>query len=253
MVELLEYWGLVTVKDGRFYWYEYRRGFKSRLEYQSALEHSRKLANDFDAFVREVTHLPEYPPRTAIIFARSSGTELREYITQHLKQCYPRIWAVVEKAEELKKRLLQKREQFRASVMSKRSKLGIPDFREGKEEGVYPDNVFEVIYYGLAAVSKRAPPPAKMKVEDGKLCWNGTTLARGSKNELGLVENFVNKEVGSSENQRYCRKLIELEDEFGRLAAELAKELIELRHKVEHGTPLDGLCDLCPSFREPIE
>jgi len=82
--DYLEYWGLATKEGDYWVWYEHSRVFKSRHDYELAIEHSRKLLPAFQNML-EVVATDRHP----LYFAAK----------EHLRS-YPEIYHKLEKFEE---------------------------------------------------------------------------------------------------------------------------------------------------------
>lgn len=111
-------------------------------------------------------------------------------------------------------------------------------------------SIYEAVFDHLHS---RLNIPVKVEYDDksGYLMFEGIGLSKnkGLKKE---IEDLLKEILESKEVKETYINLIKAIENRDRAWREYGEALVKLKRKVKHGTPLDGLCDLCPKEEKAI-
>lgn len=260
--EHLEFWGL-AFKEGEYWtWYEYSRVFNSRQELDLFVYHSRKLLPALYNMLKapaEDVFFDIRPPRPEQM-AKDVGKQImeeviretknKEYIEQHLRTGYPRIFAQLQRLRELRDRLQEVQQNKVNELLQKlQGKVRTPDrfmLMDWKKKEprswlrkLLPE--YDLVkrnirlMYGPFDTQKEvkeildeadAQNPV-MTTDDGKYYILGPIFVRDPKMKI----------------------FDETMDKIAETWQGFAGEIIRLAMKVENNTPLEGKCEGCPEVR----
>jgi len=260
--ECLEYWGLV-VKEGEYWtWYEHSRIFNSRQELDLFADHSKKLLPKLYNMLKapaEDIFIDIRPPR-AEQMAKDVGkqtmeqfvreTKNKEYIEQHLRTGYPRIFAQLQRLRELRDKLQEVQQNKANELLQKlQGKVRTPDqFMlmdwKKKEPRSWLRKLFPEydlmkrnirLMYGPFDTQKEVKEILDeadaqnqiMTTDDGKYYILGPIFVRDPK--MKIFDETMDKITETWQG--------------------FANDIIKLAMKVENNTPLEGKCEGCPEVR----
>lgn len=220
-------------KDGYWSWYEYSQIDLTLEEQEKLLEHAEKLKPSFDAILNR------------------EQEEDRKFAEKHLQTGYPVIYEKLVKFERLEAKLMKLRKSRAGKVLKKLEEKYVPEenlsigFRFGKRprkgwlRKIIPKETV------LAKVDR--PPyafgPFDTLEEIKEIFTTFKVNARVSSGSSG--KHYILGPIQLYE----LEKSIGIQNQMYEAFQELAGAICLLMLRVEHGTPLEGKCLLCPPLK----
>jgi hypothetical protein len=225
-------------KGGKWYWYEFlRRIFDSRDEYDLILKHSKELCSKLNLEFLLGKPLDD------------KEAELQRCISRHLETGYPDVNETLSEYLESNKVIEQKREELERRF--------ITEAERSEFEALHQEGIRWVVLQSLKDRVEGKEPFYKTAFRVEKHSEGGTVkdiyfygaypLTPGA--TPSEVNEFVERCCRSKSNLKLCKELLDLEYEHAKKEIELRRQLVHIVNLVEHGTPLQGCCDLCPKIK----
>jgi len=228
--EYLKDWELVEKVDGYWSWYEYSRIDLTPDEQKIFLEHAQKLKPSFDA-----------------ILSREQEED-RKFAEKHLQTGYPVIYEKLLKFERLEAKLMKLRKSREGQVLKKLESKYIPEeeiFSFGWGKRPRKGWLRKIIPNEAVLVKKNRPPygfgPFDTLDEIKEIFTTFKVQARVS--EKGTSGGYF---IWGPIQLEELEKSIKIQNQMYETFQELAGSIGLLMLKVDHGTPLEGKCLLCP-------
>jgi len=213
--DYLEYLGLAQ-KDGVYWvWYENKKVFQSKHDYDIALKHSRRL---FEEMIPDIEDQPFDNPEGVVGLLISKPTRYA-YLLKHLRTGYFKdFWTTFQAYYDLMEKY-----GFPHVVSGLQRKIGELQFELLEYNPDIPSNITQAVFY------------------------KDTVFIPNKNEERGwFLHDSHGKALNDQKMKKDFQKLIELQ-------TELVKELLFLMSQVQHGTPLRGYCGCCPDRRVTIK
>jgi len=231
----LSFMGLAIKRnDGYWSWHEYSRTDLAPDEQKNLLDHAMKLKPSFDAVLNR------------------EQEEIREFAEKHLQTGYPGIYEKLVKFKRLEAKLVKLRKSREGRVLKKLEDKYIP------EEKIFGNFSFgkrprkgwlrKIIPNEVVLVQEDKPPyafgPFDTLEEIKEIFAAFKVQARVS--ERGASGGYY---IWGPIQLEELEKSIKIQNQMYEVFQELAGAIGLLMLKVDHGTPLEGKCLLCPPLK----
>jgi len=200
-------------ETGLYEWIENKVVFKNKAEYEIALKHSKKL---FEEMTPDIEDQPFENPESVVDLLISKPTKYA-YLLKHLRTGYNDFWA----AFQAYYGLMEKYDfpHVTGGISRKSGKL---QFELLEHNPDIPTNITQAVFYKDTVFIPN---------ENEKRDW--------------FLHDSHSKALNDPKIEKDFRELI-------RLKTKLVKEILFIMCQVQHGTPLQGYCDICPHLKVTI-
>jgi len=213
--------------------------FKTGEEYRAKLNHSRFLILDVSRDLNRTDVDPE-----ALDFSKALENS---FLRQHIETGYPKTQPLLQKREELKKKVDEYWARLKSRVKEEAEKEGwkiipLSSRQELKEDAkeAYDDKVL----YILTMIWGGELPEVRAETRGDWITLGGLEVARG-RSLAKEVEALFEKLAGSEELKKLFEEYSKARGELNANETEIEGELKTMAAKVRDGEPLRGNCERC--------